>query len=89
VFTVLAIASNSVLSIVLSVSGGAKGGVFFTRRFAAGSGLNSSSLDFLPVVNVEEGEIDAMVGVGAVPIGKTCSLEVYFLFIVIHILIRL
>jgi hypothetical protein len=52
-------------------SGGAKGGVFFTRRFTSGSGLNSSTLDFLPVVNIEEGELDAMVGVGAVPIGKT------------------
>jgi hypothetical protein len=73
----------------LSVSGGAKGGVFFTRRFAAGSGLNGSSLDFLPVVNVEEGELDAMVGVGVLPIGETYSLEVYFLFTVIRIFIKL
>lgn len=54
------------------MEGGAKGGVFFTRRFTAGSGLNSNSLDFLPVVNIEEGELDAIVSVGAVPIGKTC-----------------
>lgn len=55
-----------------SLIGGGKGGVFFVKRYAFGSGLNSSNLDFLPVHNIDEGEMDAIVGgvVGAVPIGK-------------------
>ena len=72
-FCMVVIASRGFLMPLRFVSlGGAKGGVFFTRRFAAGSGLNSSSLDFLPVANVEESELDAVVGgiVGAVPIGE-------------------
>ena len=34
--------------------GGARGGVYFTRRYAANSGLNSINLDFLPVRNMED-----------------------------------
>lgn len=50
--------------------GGGKGGVFFTKRFATGSGLNSSNLDFLPVQNIEDTELDVVTGgvVGAVPV---------------------
>ena len=50
--------------------GGAIGGVFFTKRFAIGSGLNSSNLDFLPVQNIEDTELDVVIGgvVGAVPV---------------------
>ena len=50
--------------------GGAKGGAFFTKRFASGSGLNSSNLDFLPVQNIEDPELDVVVGnvIGAVPV---------------------
>mmetsp|Transcript_44511 Transcript_44511/g.50305 ORF Transcript_44511/g.50305 Transcript_44511/m.50305 type:complete len:1980 (-) Transcript_44511:115-6054(-) len=50
--------------------GGAKGGVFFTKRFASESGLNSSNLDFLPVQNIEDIDFDIGVGgiVGAVPV---------------------
>lgn len=48
--------------------GGAKGSVFFSKRYAVGSGLNSRNLDFLPVVNIEESEFDMIGGiVGAVP----------------------
>jgi hypothetical protein len=49
--------------------GGAKGGLFYSKRYAAGSGLNSSNLDFLPVRNIEE--IDVVPGgVAAIPVGK-------------------
>ncbi|CAB9511471.1 Peptidase family M1 [Seminavis robusta] len=49
--------------------GGAKGSMFYTKRYAAGSGLNSSSLDFLPVRNVEESPDVAIGGVmAAVPV---------------------
>jgi hypothetical protein len=50
--------------------GGGRGGTFFTKRFAAGSGLNSSNLDFLPIQNIEESDFDVVVGgiVGAVPV---------------------
>ena len=50
--------------------GGGKGSSFFTKRFAAGSGLNSTNLDFLPVQNIEESDFDVVIGgiVGAVPI---------------------
>jgi len=51
--------------------GGGKGGVFFTKRFATRSGLNSSNLDFLPVQNIEDIDFDdGIVGgiVGAVPV---------------------
>ena len=50
--------------------GGAKGSVFFTKRFASSSGLNSSNLDFLPVQNIEEVDFDVVVGgvIGAVPV---------------------
>ena len=51
--------------------GGGKGGVFFTKRFACASGLNSSNLDFLPVQNIEDIDFDVgIVGgiVGAVPV---------------------
>lgn len=53
-------------------SGGAKNSVFYTKRYASRSGLNSSALDFLPISNIEEAELDPVVGglVGAVPIGK-------------------
>lgn len=34
--------------------GGARGGVFFTKRYSANSGLNSSNLDFLPIRNMED-----------------------------------
>lgn len=47
--------------------------MFFTKRYATKSGLNSSALDFLPISNIEEIDLDPVVGglVGAVPIGKT------------------
>jgi hypothetical protein len=50
--------------------GGAKGSVFFTKRFGSGSGLNSSNLDFLPVQNIEDTDFDVVVGgvIGAVPV---------------------
>ena len=50
--------------------GGAKGGVFFTKRFSSESGLNSSNLEFLPVQNIEDVDFDVAVGeiVGTVPV---------------------
>eukprot|EP00934_Nitzschia_sp_Nitz4_P008327 Nitzschia sp. Nitz4//scaffold39_size137210//1884//7601//NITZ4_003182-RA/size137210-processed-gene-0.81-mRNA-1//1//CDS//3329550332//8317//frame0 len=50
--------------------GGALGGAYFTKRFAGGSGLNSSNLDFLPIQNIEEMDYDVVVGsvIGAVPV---------------------
>lgn len=56
------------LSSVFS-SGGAKGGIFHSRRYATGSGLNSSNLDFLPVRNIEDMDV-VLGGVTAVPVGK-------------------
>lgn len=55
-----------------SGEGGAKGGVFYNKRYALTSGLNSSNLEFLPVNNIEETELDPLVAemLGAVPIGK-------------------
>ena len=51
--------------------GGAKGGVFYSKRYALSSGLNSPNLEFLPLNNVEEIELDPLVAemLGAVPIG--------------------
>jgi hypothetical protein len=37
--------------------GGGKGSLFYTKRYAISSGLNSPNLDFLPLVNVEDDEI--------------------------------
>jgi len=56
------------LTEVSSYVGGARGGAFFTKRFASSCGLNSANLDFLPVQNIEE--IDVVVGgvIGAVPV---------------------
>jgi hypothetical protein len=51
--------------------GGGKGGMFFTKRFALRSGLNSSNLDFLPVQNIEDADFDVgIIGgvIGAVPV---------------------
>jgi len=50
--------------------GGAKGGVFYNKRYALSSGLNSPNLEFLPLNNVEEIELDPLVAemLGAVPI---------------------
>ena len=50
--------------------GGAKGGVFYTKRYSGGSGLNSSNLEFFPVQNIEEADLDVVVGsvIGAVPV---------------------
>lgn len=51
--------------------GGGKGGVFFSKRFALRSGLNSSNLDFLPVQNIEDADYDVgIIGgvIGAVPV---------------------
>lgn len=66
-FTVL----TFILIFIVSVGGG-RGGVFFSNRYAIDSGLNSRNLDFLPIPNIEEGEMDVVAGgvVGAVPIGK-------------------
>jgi hypothetical protein len=54
---------------VFRFSGGAKGGLFYSKRYAAGSGLNSSNLDFLPVRNIEEMDV-VLGGVAAIPVGK-------------------
>jgi hypothetical protein len=60
---------HSFLSYPLLSSGGAPGSVFFTKRYALGSGLNSSNLDFLPIQNIED--VDVVIsGLGAVPVGK-------------------
>lgn len=50
--------------------GGAPGGAYFTKRFASGSGLNSANLDFLPIQNIEDLELDVVVGsvIGAIPV---------------------
>lgn len=37
--------------------GGGRGGFFYTKRFAIGSGLNSPNLDFLPLLNIEEEDV--------------------------------
>ncbi|KAG7355849.1 hypothetical protein IV203_000535 [Nitzschia inconspicua] len=42
--------------------GGGRGGAFFTQRYAAASGLNSSNLDFLPIQNIEDTDFDIVVG---------------------------
>ena len=49
--------------------GGARGSYYFSPRFAVGSGLNSPSLDFLPLPNVDEDTDGGMLGRGiaAVP----------------------
>ena len=45
--------------------------MFYTKRYAAASGLNSTNLDFLPVRNVEDVADVAIGGVmAAVPVGK-------------------
>jgi hypothetical protein len=58
------------LLLLKKIKGGARGGVFFTKRFATNSGLNSSNLEFLPVQNIEDTEMDVVIGgvVGAVPV---------------------
>jgi hypothetical protein len=50
--------------------GGAKGSAFFTKRYSMSSGLNSTNLDFFPVQNIEDEELDVVIGavVGAVPV---------------------
>ena len=50
--------------------GGAKGSAFFTKRYSMRSGLNSSNLDFFPVQNIEDEELDVVIGgvVGAIPV---------------------
>ena len=56
---------------VLILLGGAEGSMFHTKRYAAGSGLNSVNLDFLPVRNVDDVADVAVGGVmAAVPVGK-------------------
>lgn len=52
--------------------GGGVGGVYYSKRYATGSGLNSPNLDFLPVQNIED--LDAVAGVGAVPVGECYDL---------------
>jgi hypothetical protein len=56
--------------LVYCIPGGAKGGLFYSKRYSAGSGLNSSNLDFLPVRNIEE--MDVVLGgvAAAIPVGK-------------------
>ena len=49
--------------------GGGKGSLFYTKRFAIGSGLNSQNLDFLPLLNIEDDE-----AVSGVVIGKLIML---------------
>jgi hypothetical protein len=59
-----------IVSYLLSHSlGGAKGGVFYSKRYSASSGLNSGNLDFLPVQNIEDMDTIAG-GLGSVPIGE-------------------
>ncbi|CAJ1903339.1 unnamed protein product [Cylindrotheca closterium] len=50
--------------------GGAKDSMFYTKRFSGGSGLNSNSLDFFPIQNIEDADLDVVVGgiIGAVPV---------------------
>jgi len=49
--------------------GGAKGSMFYTKRYSVSSGLNSTNLDFLPVRNVEDA-VDVAIGgvMAAVPV---------------------
>lgn len=49
------------------LAGGANGGCFYSKRYAALSGLNSSNLDFMPVQNFDDEVVVG--GVGAVPVG--------------------
>ena len=49
-------------------AGGGKDGLFYTQRYSTGGGLNSPSLDFLPVQNIEQ--VEVISGIGAVPVGK-------------------
>ncbi len=60
----------------LCVIGGAKYGVFYTKRYGSGCGLNSTGLDFLPVYNMEDGDLDLVAG--SVPLGK------HYIFVVVH-----
>jgi len=55
--------------------GGARGSAYYSKRFAISSGLNSPNLDFLPVVNVEEEELDAGI-LGAVAVGKKTNYQI-------------
>jgi hypothetical protein len=51
------------------IIGGAMGSMFFSKRYTAGSGLNSPNLDFFPIQNIED--MDIVLGaLGAVPVGK-------------------
>ena len=53
--------------------GGSRHGFYFSKRFAASSGLNSKNMDFLPVTNVEEEDmayVPAMGAVGSLPVGE-------------------
>lgn len=44
--------------------------MFYSKRYAASSGLNSSNLDFLPVQNIEESDVSMGGLLGAVPVGE-------------------
>jgi len=50
----------------------------FSKRYSLNSGLNSANLDFLPVQNIEE--IDEVIGVGAVPVGKLDIRSIFALY---------
>ena len=55
--------------------GGSRHSFFFSKRYAASSGLNSKNMDFLPVTNVEEEDMafamaPGVGAVGALPAGK-------------------
>jgi hypothetical protein len=43
--------------------------MFYSKRYAPSSGLNSSNLDFLPLQNIEEVDV-SLAAYGAVPVGK-------------------
>jgi hypothetical protein len=48
--------------------GGAANSVYLAKRYAISCGLNSRNLDFLPIVNVDESELEVIGGiVGAIP----------------------
>ena len=53
--------------------GGSRQSFFFSKRYSIGSGLNSPNMEFLPVTNIENEDVEfAGVGVlGAIPVGET------------------
>lgn len=78
--------SHLTLAVLSFPTGGAKGGVFFSERYGALSGLNNVNLDFLPVQNIEDSDI-VIAGIGAVPVGKSSVFRTFLFFTKLSIIL--